>query len=74
MPTQTDDIKIDEIIFDSNASLVRRVRQCIKCWSVLLKLLLGEAPSGEARRGLDNTGLWMVELQENGSYSLIYRL
>ncbi|WPJ96227.1 histidine phosphatase family protein [Coraliomargarita algicola] len=37
----------------------------------LLKLLLQEAPSGEARRGLDNTGIWMVERQEDGSYKLM---
>ncbi|CAA6677725.1 MULTISPECIES: histidine phosphatase family protein [unclassified Lentimonas] len=37
----------------------------------LLKLLLQEAPTGEARRGLDNTGLWMVEQQADGSYKLM---
>lgn len=37
----------------------------------LLKLLLQEAPTGEARRGLSNTGLWMVEQQEDGSYKLM---
>ncbi|MDF7806315.1 histidine phosphatase family protein [Pontiellaceae bacterium B12219] len=36
----------------------------------LLKLLLQEAPTGEARRGLSNTGIWMVEQQEDGSYEL----
>ena len=36
----------------------------------LLKLLLKEAPSGEARRGLINTGIWMVEQQQDGSYEL----
>ena len=36
----------------------------------LLKLLLQEAPTGEARRGLINTGVWMVEQQEDGSYEL----
>jgi len=37
----------------------------------LLKLLLQEAPTGEARRGLINTGVWMVEQQEDGSYKLM---
>lgn len=37
----------------------------------LLKLLLKEAPSGEARRGLSNTGIWMVEQQADGSYKLM---
>lgn len=37
----------------------------------LLKLLLKEAPTGAARRGLDNTGIWMVEQQEDGSYKLM---
>ncbi len=37
----------------------------------LLKLLIKEAPTGEARRGLDNTGIWMVEQQEDGSYKLM---
>lgn len=36
----------------------------------LLKLLLHEAPTGEARRGLDNVGIWMVEQQEDGSFEL----
>ena len=36
----------------------------------LLKLLLKEAPTGEARRGLDNIAIWMVEQQEDGSYEL----
>ena len=36
----------------------------------LLKLLLKKAPTGAAKRGLDNTGLWMVEQQEDGSYEL----
>lgn len=36
----------------------------------LLKLLLQEEPTGKAKRGLDNTGIWMVEQQENGSYQL----
>jgi len=36
----------------------------------LLKLLLKNAPTGEARRGLDNVGLWMAEQQEDGSYEL----
>lgn len=37
----------------------------------LLKLLLKEAPTGDARRGLINTGIWMVEQQEDGSYELM---
>ncbi|MDP4624117.1 MAG: histidine phosphatase family protein [Akkermansiaceae bacterium] len=37
----------------------------------LLKLLLKEEPSGEARRGIDSTGIWMVEQQEDGSYELM---
>ncbi|YCM43039.1 histidine phosphatase family protein [Verrucomicrobiaceae bacterium 227] len=36
----------------------------------LLKLLLKEAPTGEARRGLDNVAIWMVEQQDDGSYEL----
>ncbi len=36
----------------------------------LLKLLLKEAPIGEARRGLENIAIWMVEQQEDGSYEL----
>ena len=36
----------------------------------LLKLLLKKAPTGEARRGLINTGIWMVQQQEDGSYEL----
>lgn len=36
----------------------------------LLKLLLQKAPTGEARRGLENTGIWMVEQQDDGSYQL----
>jgi broad specificity phosphatase PhoE len=36
----------------------------------LLKLLIQESPTGEARRGLDNVGIWMVEQQEDGSYEL----
>ena len=34
----------------------------------LLKLLLKKAPSD--KRGLTNTGIWMVEQQEDGSYEL----
>ena len=37
----------------------------------LMKLLIGEAPGGEARRGIDNTGMWMVEQQEDGSFKLL---
>ncbi len=38
----------------------------------LLHLLLGEKPSGrQARRGLNNVGVWMVEKQEDGSYKLM---
>lgn len=37
----------------------------------LLKLFLQKAPTGEARRGLTNTGIWMVEQQEDGSYELM---
>ena len=36
----------------------------------LLKLLLGHAPGGAATRGIDSTGLWMVEEQEDGSFKL----
>ena len=36
----------------------------------LLKLLLKEAPRGKAQRGIINTGIWMVEQQEDGSYKL----
>lgn len=36
----------------------------------LLKMLLQDEPSGKAKRGLDNTGIWMVEQQEDGSYEL----
>ena len=36
----------------------------------LLKLLLGEAPKGEVRRGWVNVGMWMVEQQNDGSYDL----
>lgn len=37
----------------------------------LLKLLLKEAPTGKARRGIINTGIWMVEQQADGSYKLM---
>lgn len=37
----------------------------------LLKLLLQKEPGGEARRGIDSTGMWMVEQQEDGSYELM---
>lgn len=38
----------------------------------LMKLFLGEAPTAEGtRRGLSNTGIWMVEQQEDGSYKLM---
>ena len=37
----------------------------------LLKLLLGEAPGGAARRGIDNIGMWMVEQQDDGSFKLM---
>ena len=36
----------------------------------LLKLLIKDEPIGEARRGLNSTGMWMVEQQEDGSYEL----
>jgi len=36
----------------------------------LLKLLLGEAPGGKAARGIQNTGIWMVEKNDNGQYEL----
>ena len=37
----------------------------------LLKLLLQEAPTGNAKRGIRNVGLWMVEQQDDGSYQLM---
>lgn len=37
----------------------------------LLKLLLKFEPTGEARRGLDNVGIWMVEQQSDGSFQLM---
>jgi broad specificity phosphatase PhoE len=36
----------------------------------LLKLLIQFEPTGKARRGLDNVGIWMVEQQEDGSFEL----
>ena len=33
----------------------------------LMKLLIQDEPAEIARRGLDNTGMWMVEQQEDGS-------
>ncbi|MFC5049666.1 histidine phosphatase family protein [Rubritalea spongiae] len=37
----------------------------------LMKLFLKKAPTGAAaRRGISNTGIWMVEQQEDGSYTL----
>lgn len=37
----------------------------------LLKLLLKEEPGGEAKRGITNVALWMVEQQEDGSFKLM---
>lgn len=37
----------------------------------LLKLLIQFEPTGKARRGLDNVGIWMVEQQEDGSFELM---
>lgn len=37
----------------------------------LLKLLLGYEPGGAAQRGIDNTGIWMVEEQADGSFKLL---
>ena len=37
----------------------------------LMKLLIQDEPAEIARRGLDNTGMWMVEQQEDGSYKLM---
>lgn len=37
----------------------------------LMKLFIQKTPGGEARKGLDNTGIWMVEQQEDGSYELM---
>ena len=36
----------------------------------LLKLLIQDEPTEVARRGLNSTGMWMVEQQEDGSYEL----
>ena len=36
----------------------------------LLKLLIQEEPTGDARNGLNNVGIWMVEQQEDGSFDL----
>ena len=36
----------------------------------LLKLLLQEAPHGEVTRGIESSGIWMVEQQEDGSFQL----
>lgn len=36
----------------------------------LLKLLIKEQPEGDARMGIMNTGIWMVEQQEDGTYKL----
>ena len=37
----------------------------------LLKLLIQFEPTGKARRGLNNVGIWMVEQQEDGSFKLM---
>ncbi|MEP2776167.1 MAG: histidine phosphatase family protein [Luteolibacter sp.] len=37
----------------------------------LMKLLIQKEPGGEARRGLENTGIWMAEQQEDRSYKLM---
>ena len=36
----------------------------------LLKLLIGEEGGKGIRKGLENTGGWMVERQEDGTYEL----
>ena len=35
-----------------------------------MKLLLEEEPGGEAKIGLINVALWMVEQQDDGSFEL----